>query len=599
MKPTRTAAWIMALVLLVTCMLPGMALAEEGEGEPTPTPEAVVETTQTETLESTETPTPDPAQPVAPNAAEGDVSNYDDPSISEPPPSDDPSEPTPENTPTLTPEDTPTPTPDPEKPIPPANWGVGLSEFTMPHAMAGETVSFGIPVAFYIKNDIEWATNMREGQLVTGVPVATDIDPRNFSDEILNHLTYVKVTIKSGRSDMFDLSSDIAAVVIGNAAENNEWGFPKDALYNLGFAWFENIPIKQSATSGQINLEIEYRSVYGINKTIPATVEINITAAPSTPPPSSGGGGGSGYSGGGGGGGSRPKPQAKLFVTDITTNPDPVKAGQEFDLYLTIWNTSVSQYVQNLKVTVTAQDDVFLPISGSNTTYIPRIDADDTFDLHMRVRARVDAPDAPVRVDVVMEFEDQAVSSQSENQQLMLSILPVFRVQVEDPIPGDMGTSYVFQTHMVKLQVMNLGKITMFNTIVTVRSDNPDLMAAPPFFIGNMEGGSNKIAEIDLFPMAEGSFEVTFVVTYENADGVEDFVERTYSFYANPEPDYSYMGLPEPTPEPEEVDPLAIVRLMPWWLYAALGGLIVLIVIALGSGARARRRKALEDDEME
>ena len=38
---------------------------------------------------------------------------------------------------------------------------------------------------------------------------------------------------------------------------------------------------------------------------------------------------------------------------------------------------------------------------------------------------------------------------------------------------------------------------------------------------------------------------------------------------------------------------------MPWWVYAAAAGLYFVIVIYAAMSVRARRRKALEDDEMD
>ena len=44
---------------------------------------------------------------------------------------------------------------------------------------------------------------------------------------------------------------------------------------------------------------------------------------------------------------------------------------------------------------------------------------------------------------------------------------------------------------------------------------------------------------------------------------------------------------------------LTVMGLLPWWLYAGVGLIVVLLVTTLGINARRRHRKAMEDDEMD
>ena len=41
------------------------------------------------------------------------------------------------------------------------------------------------------------------------------------------------------------------------------------------------------------------------------------------------------------------------------------------------------------------------------------------------------------------------------------------------------------------------------------------------------------------------------------------------------------------------------MQMLPGWVYAAAGSLLMGIIVLMGVSARSRRRKALEDDEMD
>ncbi len=52
-------------------------------------------------------------------------------------------------------------------------------------------------------------------------------------------------------------------------------------------------------------------------------------------------------------------------------------------------------------------------------------------------------------------------------------------------------------------------------------------------------------------------------------------------------------------PEDERMDFMAVLEMLPWWIYAGAAGLYLLIVVYIALSVRSRRRKALEDEEDE
>jgi hypothetical protein len=486
---------------------------------------------------------------------------------------------------------------------------IDVGAYTIVSAKPGESVILPVPVK-YTRGKMHYYSNLgagkNKGKQIMYIDGNTADD---YNQDITEALSYVSMEISQAQfnQDDFPLQAGSKAAAFELITEEIIDG--ESVTINYGYAVFSDLKVKSGAQNGTYNvfLDIEFCELADGRESdvYKEQIIINITI---TGAKTSGGGGGGyiGGGGGGGGGGSEQLTQAKLIVKSISTDPMNIRAGDEFDLLITLLNTNEKQLVQNIKVTVTATDDMILPVSGSSATYIDKIEAGGEYDLAMRVKAALNAPDTPIKLDVSMEYEDKSLSAQSASETLTMRISPVFRVRLEDPKPSNPGEIPIENSsYTLKTQVVNEGRNTIYNTKITAECEDENLVLPAPYFIGDMEGGSAKTVEMEFFPMAAGDYAVSMLLTYENTSGeqVSDPGDvRTHAFYVLEEETYEddpYLAFPEqPTPEPQ-VDSLALMRLLPWWIYAALGGLILLMIIAIGSGARNRRRRALEYDEIE
>ena len=268
-------------------------------------------------------------------------------------------------------------------------------------------------------------------------------------------------------------------------------------------------------------------------------------------------------------------------------------------------NTSARQYVQNMRVTIGSEEDVLIPQSGSNTLYIDRIDAEGLYELRYPVRASLEVPDRPIKVDVTIEYEDSSVSAQSVMQQMVISVAQQMRLSIGEPVM-DAASVYEGDSADITLQVINEGRTVLYNVAVTAQSDDEGLVLPATAYLGNMEGGTSRRAELSLIPLKAGDYTTALNVTWENALGERFSDEREASFtaLADETEDYwntsAYEDYASIDSEPEEQADLGyILEMMPWWIYAAAAGLYLLIVVYIGLSVRSRRRKALEDEEDE
>ena len=92
------------------------------------------------------------------------------------------------------------------------------------------------------------------------------------------------------------------------------------------------------------------------------------------------------------------------------------------------------------------------------------------------------------------------------------------------------------------------------------------------------------------------------MVSWENSFGERFTEERSLSFSALAEENLDVWGSgsyvePADPDEPAPSEAGYILELLPWWVYAAVALIYLLIVVYIGFSVRAHRRKVLEDDE--
>ena len=342
-----------------------------------------------------------------------------------------------------------------------------------------------------------------------------------------------------------------------------------------------DVTVKKSLTNGAytVNFTLKYR--------------LKGNAAPEDDKTEAGmiivSGASSGSSGGGGGGGSSlPDSQAKLIVESLSTDPENPQAGDTFDINLSLKNTN-EKYIKNIKVSYTVDNDALLPANGSSTFYIDKIDADETYELTIPVTARTDMADAPVKMNLTMEYEDKKVNSVTASQVVVLDVKQVQKLKL-DTLVVPQGEIYVGDKAAFSLNVINAGRTTLYNVSVAM-AESDMFYAAGSSYLGNLETGNSKKAELTIYPNQEGMIDGTVRVTYEDANGNQTYEDVPFEIYAMSETsddDYNYEPEIEPTPEPT-FEMTTILSKLPWWVYGA-AGMFVICMVALAAIAVHRKK---------
>lgn len=223
----------------------------------------------------------------------------------------------------------------------------------------------------------------------------------------------------------------------------------------------------------------------------------------------------------------------RVIVTGFTTEPAEVHAGDTFKLSLHLKNTSQRTAVSNMLVTIQAPSEglesdsnyaVFLPTTGSNSSYISSIGKGAETDLTIELTAKNDLAQKPYQIDVNMEYEDESYTSYTSSADISIPVHQDARFEIGKPeiMPADIQ---VKNEANVMFSIYNVGKITMHNVKVHF---SEEYVSGGETFLGKIEPGatSNVDAMITGEKATEGEGDVKAIITYEDEAGNEKSFEK-------------------------------------------------------------------------
>ncbi len=302
---------------------------------------------------------------------------------------------------------------------------------------------------------------------------------------------------------------------------------------------------------------------------------------------------------------SKPVSQPKVIMSKYTVTPDPCYAGDVFTVNVTLTNTSDKTSVQNMTATYKSETTDLIPQDGTGTTYITGIEAGGSTNFSFSMEVRADAEPKPQKINLNLSYEDNKTTQYTYEDQITVQVRQHIRLEFDPPkfAPSVMEGESIQGT----LNLYNKGKNTLYN--VTVAMQIPGIAPESTAFLGNMESGASKTADIyaAVGPSAEdpeaavqyGPVSGKYLVTYEDEYGAEYELEvpvETSIMEMQPtDPGMIDPGMAE--------EPPAEGFVMPWWGWVAIaGGAAIIVGVAVSVAKKKKREKQLledmDDDEL-
>ena len=278
-----------------------------------------------------------------------------------------------------------------------------------------------------------------------------------------------------------------------------------------------------------------------------------------------------------------PESAPVILVEKSVVSTGTAKAGEDFDVTVTLKNTSKTKSVQNMVASITVPSADFELKNNSNTIFIDKLGAEKTTDLSLTFHVGKSTVDGNYPIEVALSYDDSKANTLSSAGTFVVTVEQPLNVKLTMPaIAADLTAG---DTVPLSFQVMNLGRSTVYNVRCDVTGDG--LVQTKTAFVGNMESGNDGEGDSNIFvsPMEGenqyGKTTGTVTLTYEDAFGNEHSQEFTFdTSISKKQDDTSKDGGTEK-------------RAMQWWVSIAVISAIIVFAVVSSVSYHMGKKKGL------
>ena len=278
-----------------------------------------------------------------------------------------------------------------------------------------------------------------------------------------------------------------------------------------------------------------------------------------------------------------PESAPVILVEKSVVSTGTAKAGEDFDVTVTLKNTSKTKSVQNMVASITVPSADFELKNNSNTIFIDKLGADKTTDLSLTFHVGKSTVDGNYPIEVALSYDDSKANTLSSAGTFVVTVEQPLNVKLTMPaIAADLTAG---DTVPLSFQVMNLGRSTVYNVRCDVTGDG--LVQTKTAFVGNMESGNDGEGDSNIFvsPMEGenqyGKTTGTVTLTYEDAFGNEHSQEFTFDTSISKKQDDS------------SKDGGTEKRAMQWWVSIAVISAIIVFAVVSSVSYRMGKKNGL------
>lgn len=294
------------------------------------------------------------------------------------------------------------------------------------------------------------------------------------------------------------------------------------------------------------------------------------------------------------------KPQVIIESYTYGEEGTSVTGGSTFTLGMTLKNTSSSSAIENIKMVVSSAADettggVFTPASSSNSFFIAKVGAGESFTESIDLVVKADAPPKSYGIDVQIAYEavvDGKRESLTATERITIPVSQPDRFEVEDAQIS--STVYAGESTSCSVSYVNKGKSAIYNLSIAVEGTGFTTADANTY-VGNVEAGNGDYFETTLNVTEPGTIDGKFIITYEDSAGTQTTLERPFTATVM-EMDW---GEPDPMEPTEPVD--ANPGLPLWGKILIIVGCVVvaggIVVVVLRIRRKKRKAVPVFDDE--
>ena len=290
----------------------------------------------------------------------------------------------------------------------------------------------------------------------------------------------------------------------------------------------------------------------------------------------------------------------RLIVTGFDTDPEQVRAGDNFTLTVHMKNTAKRTAVSNVEFTLKAATEgkdadavyeAFLPVAGSSTIYVESIPAGGTTDLVIDMKAKADLAQKPYVLNIDMKYEDEKLKEFTASSSVSIPVYQEARYEISEPevMPSSID---VGSESNVMFSIYNTGKTTLYNVSVRFEGDS---VSGGEAFVGNIQSGGTGNVDTMLTGVAPTTDDgiIKAIISFEDNETNKTEVEKELTLYVS-EPVYDDMDMNDYDMSDDTKSGLPIwAKIL---LVLVVIAAVVAAVIIVKKKKKARAASLLEDE---
>lgn len=187
----------------------------------------------------------------------------------------------------------------------------------------------------------------------------------------------------------------------------------------------------------------------------------------------------------------------KVMIASCKFSGNSVWCGKKSTAKLSLYNTSKTDRVKNMMITLSPDENVEL-MERTDSRYVEELGAGKTCGMSFAFRIKDIAPSGQYNMGITMDYADSRGDTYTVEGRIKISARQ--QAQIEFAPVSMTKNIPVGETVELQTQAMNLGKGTLYNVRAMVEADG--LLPSGLAFMGNMEAGTFAAGSMEL--TAEG-----------------------------------------------------------------------------------------------
>ncbi|WP_099203010.1 COG1361 S-layer family protein [Miniphocaeibacter massiliensis] len=299
----------------------------------------------------------------------------------------------------------------------------------------------------------------------------------------------------------------------------------------------------------------------------------------------------------------------KLIIDNYSVRPNPIKAGEAFDLTISFYNTNKNKSIKNIKVVLNSsggstmdgsqsEDDspsrtgaapslngsVFMPVGSSNTFYIESIRAGRKAERTIKLTSPYDISPNTYELGVTLEYEDSNNNEYVVEESLGINLYQEAKLQIGTmpAVEGEAGVDYPFE-----VPLYNTGRSAVYNMMIKMEGEFD--VIGDTYYIGTFQPGSTESFATTIIGIEPGTTKGNLIITYEDSTGKSHEIkeEFTANFMEMIQEEFDESMIEE------EKEP--IYKNIVFWMIIIAVIVIIIVIIAV---VIRKKKKNKENDEL-